>query len=150
MTSDNSHRSDVINVSIKHCQLFKDFKKFALKTNMRTKDRKYRKWLLDIGNGKLLDVPIPKKVRTNNIYETFENLNNKDQRIRSVILCATNQDTLRTNEKILKKTTRRYKDIQKHRHHHNNYGREQRRIILKLPDRIHQCYHTKWNATTQT
>lgn len=110
-------RKQIIESCVKNSDLWKKFKHFCLFDNIRlsNSDKKFEKWLLDIGDGKLKTeleevhnaVKIPINLISNGdlITEVFgDNINvNMEEFVKKIILAPRNEDVIQLNEEILEK-----------------------------------------------
>ena len=107
-------RKALIAASIKSSELWPLFKVIRLQQNMRTGpgEQEFSQWLLQLGNGELSDindeVELPESclINSNLIDEIFGeeiDTQNAEELASRVILCPTNDDTLKINDEALKR-----------------------------------------------
>lgn len=126
-------KSEILQACIKSTSLFAHFKTLPLTTNMRSTDENYSKWLLDVGNGKIQDVDIS-AFKTTNIHNIFNNIQNEEERINTVILCTLNKDALAANNTILDRLAgdkRTYESIDE-LHSNNNESTEELNLKYQM------------------
>lgn len=108
-----AHPSDIIDNCIKRSTIWPQINKLYLKHNMRTEkgEREFSKWLLQLGNDELTKkenkpfqgcIEIPIQCVTNSVVcDIFNDKFNDNAFIDRVILCPTNDESLKINEKVL-------------------------------------------------
>lgn len=96
-------KESIIQDTIKFSKLWPLFKIMELRTNIRTCDEDFSKFLLKIGNGEIKTLIVPDCWKTNDICKKiYKNINTNGEFLNSAILACHNEDTFRLNKKVLK------------------------------------------------
>ncbi|XP_072153727.1 ATP-dependent DNA helicase pif1-like [Bemisia tabaci] len=97
-------RNQIVKSALISSPLWKHFKIFHLKKNMRANNEEFSEWLLQIGNGKKEIVEFPSEMICNeNIVDSIFKEYNEETLKTSILLASRNCEVDRLNEEVLSK-----------------------------------------------